>query len=327
MGDFLYICIMKDTEKLLRICPTCNTSVKYNTITQLKRADKKNLSCWECSNKVRSSKLTKQPFTTFEVMERLLCVEWKSVGEIGKIFNRSKHQVNKCIHLLKVNRKNFKKQLHDEGKSICSNCLEIKLIDNFNINTNRSTLNGVKPICKDCEANIGKKWYNENDTITKQRAKKHRKDNPERHRELSRNKQAKYRKEKPHISRMRNILNRYVTAFNKNKESKTEEMLGYTFDAFKNHFETFSLSIVGNHIDHICPLSWFMSDVPANVVNSLDNLQILTEDENTIKSQRFSHPISESFFNKSSPYLLPEKRDRFILVNGFYVDKLSPFFI
>jgi hypothetical protein len=259
-------------------------------------------------------------------MEQLLCKEWKSVEEIGVIFNKSIHQVNKCIHILKVNRKTYKKQLHEQGNSICSKCINIKSIDNFNVNTNRNTLNGVKPICKDCEAKIGKKWYNENDTLTKERAKNHRKENPERHKELSRNKQARYRVEKPHVSRMRNLLTRYITYFNKGKVAKTEEMLGYTFLDFQKHFNDLPLTINGNHIDHLCPLSWFISETPAKIVNALDNLQILTENENTIKGQKYSHPLKEDFFNIMSEYLLPNKKDRFVLIDGKYVDKSSPFY-
>ena len=311
-------------RSLERECPKCEKIVTHKTFNGKLAAIRDNRECRECSKETKSNTMTLPPFTTKEIMTNLLCVEWKSVEEIATIFGKTKNQVNRCIMDLNISRDNFKQELHKEGKSYCSKCFETKVITQFRHKKNG--VGGISRSCIKCEQLVGNEWYKKNKEITIKRGKQYRLENPENYRKSARETALRFRTKFPHIVRMRNILKRFISKTNSKKNQTTEEMLGYTFEEFKNHIDTFELSIDGNHIDHICPLSWFNDQVPINIANSLDNLQILSVYNNESKSAFFSHPIKKGFFNVIFDYLLENKRDRFVLVGDYYVDKYSPFY-
>ena len=308
---------------LERICPKCEKIVTHKTFNSKLSAIRDNRECFECSKETKSNTMTLQPFTTKEVMTNLLCVQWKSVDEIAKIFSKTKNQVNRCIMDLEVSREKYKKELLQQGKSQCSKCLEIKKLEHFN---NKKGFGNISPKCIKCEQIVGNEWYKKNKELTILRGKKYREDNPEKYLMSARNSALRFRTKFPHIVRMRNILRRFITKTTNKKNQSTEELLGYTFEDFKNHIETFELSIVGNHVDHICPLSWFNNKVPVNVANSLNNLQVISVYENESKSAFYSHPIKKEFFKVMSEYLTDDKKNRFVLIGDYYVDKESKFF-
>jgi|688.fasta_scaffold504818_2 hypothetical protein len=269
---------------------------------------------------------TKDLFFDYDTMFKLYSVEGKTLECIGEMFNKSRAQVFNNMKKLKIGRYDYKKQLHNEGKSICSKCGEIKEITSFILNKKREVLNGIKNTCKSCDSEIGRDWYEKNTQLTKDRAKKHREENLEKHRELSRKKVAKSRKNKPHIHRLKGLLSRFIKATKQNKTMTTTVMLGYSYDDFKNFVNESKLPLEGNHVDHKCPISWFKEDVPASVANSLDNLQIITEHENETKSQWWSHPISEKYYEIIKVWIKDEYLQRFIKQQDFYVDIKTVFY-
>ena len=317
--------IYNDSEKtrLTRNCPSCNNVIVHTKVYSRRRAEKLNTNCKDCKPKNQS----KPYFSDYETMFDLYCVQIKSLEEIGFIFNKTRSEVFNNMKKLGINKHDYKKQLHNDCNSICSCCGEIKSLTNFTINKNRNVLNGVKSICKSCESNIGKQWYENNQDLTKQRAKEHRLNNPERHRELSRKKVAKSREEKPHLHRLRNLLRRFIIATKQNKTTRTTEMLGYDYLDFKLFVDSSLLPLKGNHVDHKCPISWMTDNVPASIANSLDNLQIITENENETKSQWWSHPISFDFFNIIKPWIRDDYISRFTLQGNEYVDIKSKYYI
>jgi hypothetical protein len=265
-------------------------------------------------------------FFDYKTMFDLYCVEGKTLVEIGVIFNKTRNQVFNNIKKLKIGRQDYKKQLHSEGKSKCTKCGEIKNLDCFKINKTRNVLNGVEPTCKSCDSNTGRDWYLKNQEITKKRAKQHRENNPERHRELSRKKISKYRKNSPHIHRLKGILSRFIKLTKQNKNASTTIVLGYTYEDFKIFVKNSELPLEGNHVDHKCPISWMLSDVPPSIANNLENLQIITESENEKKSQWWSHPITKEYFSILYPWVKDEYKSRFILQDGVYVDIKSEYY-
>lgn len=91
---------------------------------------------------------------------------------------------------------------------------------------------------------------------------------------------------------MRSVLSR----FNKPKEEKTIDYLGYSASDLKIHIEKLfkdgmSWENHGDwHIDHIIPVSSFDKNVSPAVVNSLDNLQPLWAYENLSKGSSLIFP-------------------------------------
>ena len=269
---------------------------------------------------------TNYMFNDYDTIFRLYSIEGKTLEQIGLLFNKSKGQVFSHVKKLGIGRYDYKKQLHLNGKSLCSKCKEIKDIINFTVNKNKEVLNGIQPTCKECDSKVGRDWYEKNTELTKNRAKQHREEHVEKHRELSRKKIAKSRKNKPHIHRLKGLLSRFIKATKQNKTMTTTVMLGYSYDDFKNFVNESKLPLEGNHVDHKCPISWFKEDVPASVANSLDNLQIITEHENETKSQWWSHPISEKYYEIIKIWIKDEYLQRFVKQQDVYVDIKTIFY-
>jgi predicted DNA-binding protein YlxM (UPF0122 family) len=318
-----------DDEKtrLTRNCPCCGIIILHTKVYSRRRAEKIKTKCKSCTSKEVSIKTYQPPFSDYNTMFDLFCIQDKSLEEIGLIFNKTRAEVHNNMKKLKIGKHDFKKRLHKENKSICSKCYEIKDISNFTVNEEKEVLNGVKPTCKSCDSKVGRDWYEKNSQITKERAKRHREDNPERHRELSRKKAAKSRLEKPYIHRLRGLLRRFIIATKQDKNLRTTEMLGYDFSDFKAFVDSSLLPLNGNHVDHKCPISWMTDNVPASIANSLDNLQIISENENETKSQWWSHPLTIDFYFQLEKWIKSEYKDRFTLQGEYYVDIRSDYYI
>lgn len=86
------------------------------------------------------------------------------------------------------------------------------------------------------------------------------------------------------------ILNRVLNYTGKNKNKRTHEMLGYTQDELLEHLGITSIKdFEGMEVDHIFPIVAFtrhgISD--ARIINSLDNLQLLTVEEHKGKQDKY----------------------------------------
>lgn len=91
---------------------------------------------------------------------------------------------------------------------------------------------------------------------------------------------------KPHVLAWRSILTNALKRFNKKKEDKTINLLGYSALELKKHIESLFLEEMSWenygewHIDHIKMISTFDKETPMNIVNSLENLRPLWAEEN-----------------------------------------------
>lgn len=108
--------------------------------------------------------------------------------------------------------------------------------------------------------------------------------------------------------RIYKLLTRVLRHKKEIKISKTEELLGWTKLDF---IYKFGELLNNKHIDHKIPISWFISNTPIHIVNSLENLQILDIKENLHKSNKFAHTVSADFLKEAIVYIKPEFQSSF----------------
>jgi len=123
----------------------------------------------------------------------------------------------------------------------------------------------------------------------------------------------KWNQDKKHIIKWRSILYRCLIYKGKNKNSKTESMLGYSLAKFKQHIENqFQNGMSWNniHVDHKIPLTWFKPDTPVWIINHLDNIHPLFSSDNISKLNRYSHNISSSYALLVKEWILDKYLDK-----------------
>ena len=112
-----------------------------------------------------------------------------------------------------------------------------------------------------------------------------------------------------HVKKWRDLLHRCLIYKGKKKNGKTQDILGYSIETFKQHIE-FQFKNEMNwenvHIDHKIPLTWFSIDTPPNIVNHLSNIQPLSTKENISKLNRYSHSVDEKYFSLIQKWILPQ---------------------
>jgi len=100
------------------------------------------------------------------------------------------------------------------------------------------------------------------------------------------------RKKIAHIEAMRKLIRRAILDGKYGK--RTEQVLGYSFDQFKQRIETnFQDGMSWNnhgqwHVDHKKPVSRFPKGTPAKTINALCNLQPLWAEDNFKKGNKFN---------------------------------------
>ena len=324
--DCANVGVYNDEEKnrLTRICPCCNNVVNHKKVYSRRRSEKKNTPCNECRSKIVGVKITKLITLNKESIYDDYYINELTAQEIGIKYSKETHYIHKALSKWGFTHELYSEKLHSEGKRRCNKCKETKCLLDFD--KSKAGLFGINSQCKKCFKETKTAYYIKEQDRAKERAKEWRENNPERARELAKIKITKSRKENPHIHRMKGLLARFIKATKQNKITRTTEMLGYSYDDFKKHILTFEIPLIGNHVDHKCPLSWFKSNVPAKVCNSLKNLQVITENENEVKSQWWSHPVEKTFFEENYEWIRDEYKNRFVLLNGQYVDTKSPFY-
>jgi hypothetical protein len=133
-------------------------------------------------------------------------------------------------------------------------------------------------------------------------------------------------KNNPHIIKWRQLLYRCLIYKGKKKNTKTEDILGYSISIFKQHIESQfkgNMNWENTHIDHKIPLTWFSINTPPNVINNLLNLQPLLIEENISKLNRYSHPIDENYFLTIQKWILPQYLKHINTTNSQYSPPLS----
>jgi hypothetical protein len=112
------------------------------------------------------------------------------------------------------------------------------------------------------------------------------------HREEFNRNQLKYIENNKYKFAYRTVLFNFLTRTKTNKNNSTSSVLGYDAKKFKERIElNFKEGMDWNnhgkwHIDHKKPISMFKEGTPANIVNSLCNLQPLWAKDNLIKGNK-----------------------------------------
>lgn len=205
----------------------------------------------------------------------------------------------------------------------CNGCLEVKPVSEFGKESRAK--NGYKPRCKKCynadykhlypnfkskKAETSKIRYAVNKEEKKQYAKNYYYANRDaklayRKKYASENKDKIYKDQKKYHERnkLTNLFYRTSRSYRKllyrlkfNKTGlKTADILGYSYNDL--------ISKLGREpnkdedIDHKIPVSWFIDVAEVKLINHLDNLQILTSDDNNKKLNSFSHPICKHYYD------------------------------
>jgi hypothetical protein len=199
-----------------------------------------------------------------------------------------------------------KNKLCDFCNRICPICNNDLPIEQFYKGKEKSS--GSRRICKKCNYIKVKDWHINYNNINKDHRNEWK-----RNYHKTENGQKVYkkiyekRKENPHKDKIRDILNKFLKRKNKKKLEKTHEILGYSYLDFKKKFPIIEQ---GYQIDHIVPISWFVNDVPANIANSLNNLQLLLGSINMSKQDRYCDIIEESFYNQMIIWIKEEYKNK-----------------
>lgn len=231
-----------------------------------------------------------------------LCLECycKQKKEKYRLDNPKFENVCKKCGIEKEN-DNFQK-----GRNVCKDCMSLYIKEYYKENKERileieknryydnkeSVLERQKNYnmtVKNKRKDYQKEYREKNKDVLKEKRKLYNPVRLKRHKERYSN-DLKYKISKIH----RSILKSFLTRMKKGpKTDKTNEILGYSYSELKIHIE--SLFLEGMtwdnhgewHIDHIKPLSLFDIDTPANVVNSLSNLQPIWAIDNLKKSNKY----------------------------------------
>ena len=209
---------------------------------------------------------------------------------------------------------------------VCNKCNTQKPIDSFF--KNKCTKDGLQVYCKVChteDTNNRKasnpqrykdyttKFYEANKESVLKRSKQWNKDHPailiewqqlnpqayKRYRANTHNKRKLIDLQYVLIRNIRGQVNKYIKAEGK-KHQTTENLLGYSYETFINILGYASQS---QHLDHKIPVSWFVSDAPVSAIFNLNNLQWLSQIENTTKSNRFAHPVALCYYKEIIPLI------------------------
>jgi hypothetical protein len=189
--------------------------------------------------------------------------------------------------------KESSKQYYQENKEIInekSNQYYQDNIENIKERSNQYYQKNKKTINK-----YHKEYYSINKESILKQVKEYRLNN----KEYIYNLQKKKHNNNPHVRTWRNILKNTLNRMDKEKSSKTIDMLGYSPEDLKIHMESlFSDGMCWEnhgewHIDHKIPINAFNKDTSMDIVNSLDNLQPLWASDNLSKSDKVFEEFKE----------------------------------
>lgn len=176
----------------------------------------------------------------------------------------------------------------------CSICKNIKHKDEFRNDSSRT--NHKSSRCKVCDDSIIRP-KNEAYYIRRRNGERNRRRTP--------------------IRKLREFFRDCLKRLQFDKTDSTWKLLGFTKEEFKIRFPEIPN---GYHIDHCIPLSWFKEDTPINISCSLDNLQLLSAEINSRKSNLYSDfPSSEKYLNKILPNIKMEFKEKFCTFRADWV--------
>lgn len=174
----------------------------------------------------------------------------------------------------------------------CSKCNEFKDFSLFN--KAKTGVFGLRGDCKSCQSNYNKKWGSDNQEKRNSSSKKYRLDNPQYY--------IDYRKQNAENRRnyinnrlkndelfkvsinTRNLIKRNLKSFNPDKQYKSIEVLGCSYEQFKEHIESkweswMNWDNYGNPKDGVLEpnKTWDLDHIiPLSSANSVDDVTIQT---------------------------------------------------
>jgi len=199
-------------------------------------------------------------------------------------------------------------------EKICSRCKTSKPIKKFS--KDRRAKDGLQCSCKECDKKYynpdkdsykinkikAKQRYEENKEYLKQYQKEYYQKNKKRIRKVKNKYGVERRNKDPLFKLINNIRGLIRISLKKQgftKRTKTFKILGCSFEELKNHlfenaklkypdFKTEDFLEKGKyHIDHIIPVSFAKNENEVISLNHYTNLQLLTAEENLLKSNKF----------------------------------------
>lgn len=232
------------------------------------------------------------------------CSVEKPLSEFHKKYNTpdGHHQRCKvCVNELdRTNYKPKKKPKHplvNPNNKICTKCFIEKPLSEYKKNTAKGKY--YNPYCISCLKEYQDSHYKKYKKIKQINSRKNYHANKNRWKKY----QQEYRTRYPEVGKWRDLLTMTLKATGKKKNTKTEKLLGYNSKQLKEHLDKQGMNWDKHTIDHKIPLSWFKPSVPCNLINSLINLQPLTTEGNSSKSNRFCSPVPSSYIEEVKPYI------------------------
>lgn len=195
----------------------------------------------------------------------------------------------------------------------CNSCNQNLSINHFP----KSKQKSLK--CKSCKSEYDKEHYRKNKERRLKQSHKYNstktKDKEWYKRECEYMKNR--RKQNPHIFRWRDIFNNTLKQVKNNKKSySTTKHMGYSSDEFKTHIENqfnSGQSWDNVSIDHKVPITWFKENTPLCLVNHLENLQVLSLEENISKGNYYASKISLDYKQKIITFIRDEYKNKIIV--------------
>jgi hypothetical protein len=103
------------------------------------------------------------------------------------------------------------------------------------------------------------------------------------------------------IYKTKKLIGNQIRNFLKgNKNKKTEILLGYSYQEF---VEKIGIPKKNEHIDHKIPSSWFIDVTPINIIWNINNLQIVNQQYNQSKLNRFHDDVDLIYLNEVKKYI------------------------
>ena len=182
-------------------------------------------------------------------------------------------------------------------KKVCTKCGEEKELELFVYNKNCN--NNREGVCKDCCKVYKNKYYKQNKKRTIELKKKWRKENPIMYKKqmINARKARNFKRSNDDLYRLTSNIRSLIKGSIKRKGkfskkgTKTREILGCSFEQFKEHLESKfqegmtwdNHGINGWHIDHIYPVSKARDENHLIELNHYTNLQPLWAKDNLSK--------------------------------------------
>jgi hypothetical protein len=157
--------------------------------------------------------------------------------------------------------------------------------------------------CKKCLSIHNKKYYSKNKSKVISKIKKYQSNNKEKILANKRIYDPKYNQKHKEVRQWRNLLYRTLRATNQTKTFCTYKELGYTPKELKEYLSKQEINWTNKTIDHKVPITWFKPSTPAYIVNSFDNLHLLSEYNNKSKRNRFCSPAPSSYIEEVKPWI------------------------